>query len=142
MKVRTRSAVTLVEMLVALGILGVVFLPVFELFRSGAQTQRYTEDRLRAFLIAQQQIEILKHACTINKYGMERLVGEFFKTGNPRKFVVEQRYHVTLGVDPDFKVAAEGRTAKVCHVKAEVDWELSGEARHVELEALIDRVYR
>ncbi|MBI4866738.1 MAG: prepilin-type N-terminal cleavage/methylation domain-containing protein [Candidatus Wallbacteria bacterium] len=137
-----RSAVTLVEVLVALAILAAVFIPAFELFRSGASTARYTEDRLRAFLIAQQQIEILKHAATINKYSMERLVGELFKGTNPRTFVVESRYTVTLSADTNFQVEAEGKKALLCHVKCEVDWQHADEPRHVELEALLDRVYR
>lgn len=138
----SHAGVTLVEMLVALAILGAVFVPVFSVFRSGVETTRYTEDRLRAFLIAQEQIEILKHACTINKYSVEKLVGEYFKAGTPKRFTVENRYNVTLAVDPAFEVEAEGKKALVCHVKVEVDWELSGESRHVELESLIDRVYR
>ncbi|MBI3891914.1 MAG: prepilin-type N-terminal cleavage/methylation domain-containing protein [Candidatus Wallbacteria bacterium] len=141
-EVRKFRGVTLVEILVALAILAAVFIPAFELFRSGASTARYTEDRLRAFLIAQQQIEILKHACTINKYSTDKLVGELFKGGNPRRFVVEGRYHVALAADTNFQVEAEGKKAVVCNVKCEVDWEANGEARHVELEALIDRVYR
>ncbi|MBI4871273.1 MAG: prepilin-type N-terminal cleavage/methylation domain-containing protein [Candidatus Riflebacteria bacterium] len=118
-----RGGVTLVEVLVAMAILGVLFIPVFNLFRSGVETTRYTEDRLRAFLIAQQQLEILKHACTINKYSMDRLVAEYFKGRNPHRFVVERRYNVTLTVDPKFQVAAEGRKAQVCHVRVDVDFD-------------------
>ncbi len=137
-----RQAVTLVEILVAVAMLGVLFIPVFDLFRSGAATAQYTEDRLRAFLIAQQQVETIKHACQVDKYAMEKLVGEYFSNGNPRKFRVEDRYDVTLFVDPSFPVEAEGRKALVCFVRVDVDWILSGEPRHVELEALVDRAYR
>lgn len=136
-----RRGVNLIEVLVASAILAAVFLPVFGVFRSGVRTTKYTEDRLRALTIAQEQIQALRHAATINRLSADLVVRAYqLQTGFP-SYTVDERYKVTTEVDPDYLVEQGGQEATVMHVRVRIDWTLVDQPRSLELETLLDRAY-
>lgn len=136
-----RSGLNLIEVLVAVAILAVLFVPVFDVFQSGVQTTKYTEDRLRALTIGAQQIEAVRHAASINRKSLEAVVRGHLLAGGFQPYVIDNRYRVETTVDPDFKVNANGSEAFVCKVRVKVDWQLSGDERTLSLETLVDRAY-
>ncbi len=145
-----RSGANLIEVLVASAILAAVFLPLFGLFRGGVRTTKYTEDRLRALTIAQEQIQTIQHAVSINRKSLDLVVRAHMldapttipgATGSFSNYVVDSRYRVTTEVDPDYVVAFEDLEAFVTHASVRVDWNLGKEERYLVLETLLDRTY-
>jgi len=138
---RNRRALSLVEILVAIAILAVVFIPVFRLFMAGVEATKYTEDRLRAFSVAKRQLEAIKHANTINRTSHEHLLSAFVLAPSFVPYTVDNRYKVLTHVDPTFNVTENGATANLVYVRVRVEWQLQGVERTLELETYVDRTY-
>lgn len=136
-----RAGFNLIEVLVAVGILAAVFVPVFGVFRSGVRTTKYTEDRLRALTIAQQQIEAIRHGATINRRSLEMVVREHLASNGFEKYTVDGRYEVTTEVDPDWVVEEGGTEAHVVRVRVLVSWKMGKDARTLSLVTYLDRAY-
>lgn len=144
-----RRGFSLLEVVVGVFILGVLFMPLSQTFVTGAKVTQYSEDYLRAVTVARSQIEMLRHAAKINKYAMERLVTAHAAAGGFKPFTVDGKYQVSMQVDPQFSVAEVpdlqgvpgGTDAVLLRVKVRVDWNVAGDPRHLELEALVDRAY-
>ncbi len=133
---------SLVEVLVAVAILAVVFVPVFNLFMQGVTATKYTEDRLRAFSIAKRQVEAIRHANNINKTSNEKLTKAFVASPGFAPYTVDSRYKVTTTVDPEFSVTENGAEATVTYVEVRVQWEISGAERELVLETYLDKKYQ
>ena len=136
-----RTALSLVEVLVAVAILAVVFVPVFNLFMQGVTATKYTEDRLRAFSIAKRQIEAIRHANNINRTSHEKLTKAFVSSPGFAPYTVDNRYKVTTTVDPEFSVDEGGASAVVTYVEVKVEWQISGDDRELVLETYLDKKY-
>lgn len=136
-----RKGLNLVEILVAMAVVGALFLPIFTLLRSGVRTTKYTEDRLRALTIAQQQIQTIRHAVSINRESLDRVVRTYLENGGFESFPVEGRYQVYTEIEPDFVVRHGSQEAYVTKAVVLVEWELSGKYRSLILETLLDRTY-
>ena len=134
-------AVSLVEVLVAVAIVAVVFIPVFSLFMAGVEATTYTEDRLRAFSIAKRQIEAIRHANTINRLSHEQLTAAFADSPGFQPYMVDDRYEVTTEVNPHHLVEGGGRQAEVTYVKVTVRWTIAGTERSLVLDTFLDRSY-
>lgn len=139
---RRRRGLSLTEVLIATAVMVVVFVPLFRVFLSGVTTTRSTEDRLRAFSLAQQQIEVLKAAAAINRHSHEQITRAHLDGGGFAPFMVDDRYCVSTFVDADREVESHGRRARLCHVRVVVNWKIKGQERELELETMFDRSYR
>ena len=140
---RRRKGLNLIEVLVASAILAAVFLPLFGAFRGGVRTTKYTEDRLRALTIAQEQLQSIRHAVRINRHSLDRVLrGYLVGTGGDwPPHVIDQRYKVITEVDPDFEVTHGALTATVTWVKVTIEWSLADQPKTLVLETLLDRAY-
>lgn len=138
---RRRRGLSLTEVLIATAVMVIVFVPIFRVFLSGVSTTRSIEDRLRAFALARQQIELVKAAARIDGRSHEGITLSHLAAGGFEPFVVDERYCVTTFVDGRREVEAKGRRARVCHVRVLVNWEIRGEDRELELETMVDRAY-
>jgi prepilin-type N-terminal cleavage/methylation domain-containing protein len=136
-----RDGFNLVEVLVASAILAVVFLPLFGVFQSGVRTTKYTEDRLRAMTIAQEQVQTVRHAATINRHSVDAVVRAHLVQSSFAPYVVDGRYKVTTEIDPDFLVRFGVQEATVLAIKVTVEWKLVDQVRSLTLESLLDRAY-
>lgn len=136
-----RDGFNLVEVLVASAILAAVFLPLFGVFQSGVRTTKSTEDRLRAMTIAQEQVQTVRHAATINRHSSEVVVRGHLLTSGFAPYVVDGRYTVTTEIDPDYLVSSGAQEATVILIRVRVDWKLVDKARSLTLESFLDRAY-
>lgn len=127
----------------ASAILAALFLPLFGAFRGGVRTTKYTEDRLRALTIAQEQLQAIRHAVRINRHSLDRVLRGYLleSGGNWPVHVVDQRYKVRTEVDPDYEVSYGTFTATVTWVRVTVDWSLLDQEKTLVLETLLDRAY-
>ena len=138
---RRNNALSLVEVLVAVAIVAVVFVPVFNLFMQGVTATKYTEDRQRAFSIAKRQIESIRHANKIDRKSHSLVTADFVNSPGFIPYTVDNRYKVTTVIDPDFEVSENGVQAKLSSVEVKVEWEITGSERSLVLETYIDRAY-
>lgn len=138
-----RKGLNLIEVLVASAILAAVFLPLFGAFRGGVRTTKYTEDRLRALTIAQEQLQAIRHSVRINRHSLDRVLRGYLvgAGGAWPAHVVDQRYKVSTEVDPDYEVEFGTLTATVTWVKVTVEWKLGDLPKVLVLETLLDRAY-
>jgi hypothetical protein len=128
---------------VASAILAAVFLPLFGAFRGGVRTTKYTEDRLRALTIAQEQLQAIRHAVRINRHSLDRVLRGYLvgTGGNWPEHVVDQRYKLTTEVEPDYEVTFGTVVAYVTWVRVTVTWTLADQPRTLVLETFLDRAY-
>ena len=149
---KRRQGLTVLEVVVGIFIVCALFLPLSHLLVTGAKTTQYSEDYLQALTIGRSQIEMIRNAAKVDKYAVEKLITKFCVSPGFSDFTVHDKFRVHTEVDPQAYFAdipgvslgsgaPSGLDASLVRVAVRVEWEISGEPRHLDLEAYVDRAY-
>jgi len=139
---------TLIEIMTASVILAMVLIPLFLMYSQTMDTISYTEDELKAFSIAQREIERLKSWNSIKKQSLEHLAimtgsegKKFPKIEKDSKFRYFRKIipNVTLTAND---VPAPLRNAKVGKISTTVFWvDKYGKDKSLTLRCFIEKKY-
>ncbi len=138
--VKTR-AFSLAEILVSVAILAMLLVPLIIMFRQSVQTIRYSEDTMRAFFIAQKEVERLKHWNSINKKSLAELSAIIMET-EEQPIKVDDKFSYWRTVEPDATVTEQGLNAKVGRITVGVKWKgKQGVEQKLYLGTDIEKIY-
>lgn len=137
---------TLLEVLIAIAILGVSLITLFELFSGGLRLGRASEDYLKATLFAQKKINELRLANFTLEEGEED--GVFEEDQNYRwSAIVEPFARETEGVEKETKDGedeAAGEETKIRKpmqkVELKVSWKSGGKPKELSLVRLVNPI--
>ncbi|MBI4870491.1 MAG: prepilin-type N-terminal cleavage/methylation domain-containing protein [Candidatus Riflebacteria bacterium] len=132
-----RKGVSLIEVLVAIALLGLLVAAALQLFHGGLISGKAAEDRMRALSLAQRELEIAKQAAATSRSSLSELLAQraFNKT-----YEVDSFFHVDVRVNADAKLEVNGLGARVGEAVVTVHWN-RGRAEELVLSTLLDRAY-
>lgn len=135
-----RRAFSLVEVLVAVTILGVAIVALFVTFHSGSLEAKIGEDRMKALAIAQKEIERIKQLAQMSRGSLQGFWGDPKK--QLKAYQVDNLYKVQIVVDPQKPIKVGKATAQVGEASVSVTWTrpLRGDCE-LTLTTIIDQAY-
>lgn len=71
-KMRDNKGFTLLEIVITIGILGIIVIPIFSLFVNTAKTNAMAEDKIQATMIAQKYMEKIKSSKSIEEVSISK----------------------------------------------------------------------
>ncbi len=130
---------SLVEILVAVGILGGAIIVLFLTLHSGSLESKISEDRLKGMLIAQREIERAKQVAALGRGSLD----EYWSGGaKKRSYMVENLYRVQVTVNPNKSISVGGSKCQVGEISVSVKWDRLGRSNQkVEISTLFDQAY-
>ncbi len=135
-----RRAFSLVEVLVAITILGVAVVTLFVTFHSGSLEAKIGEDRMKALALAQKELERIKQLAALGRGSLQ----DFW--GDPKKqiksYIVDDFYNVQVVVEPVRSVDFGKSKAEVGEATVTVSWKrpMRGDSELI-LTTIIDQAY-
>jgi type II secretory pathway pseudopilin PulG len=132
-----RRGTSLVEVLVAAALLGLLVVSTLQLFHGGLTGSKATEDRMQALSLAQRELEMAKQAAGLSRSSLCDLLTQ--RAFN-KSYEVDRFFRVEVRVSADTKIEVNGSGARVGEAVVTVRWN-RGQAEELVLSTLLDRAY-